>query len=239
VLRSEDAPRSGARFGAVTTPTVVSFIAATYVRDIDRSRSFYEALGFSERFAGRNDLSAWSSLHHGRHSILLVTSTPAPEIPPLPLLFYFYVDDVGAAIRALQDRGAAVTHVGYPPHASGGEARTTDPDGNTVLLGQRDGVVAPEEPAEEDRAQRFSLLREAAALARQRAGVDTTCQVVDVRHGPCTRPAEVKLADSWGRTAWACLPHADEVLITAHGAFIASDDGDGLARYVTDRRATR
>jgi catechol 2,3-dioxygenase-like lactoylglutathione lyase family enzyme len=220
----------------VGAPKVISFVAATYVRDIDSSRTFYRALGFVEQSAGSNDLSAWSSLHHDGHSILLVTSEPAPDIPALPLLFYFYVDDLAAASRSLAEAGSPVTHVGHPPHAPGGEARTRDPDGNTVLLGQRDRPDADGRPGDDDRAQRFSLLREAAALARQRSLGAAVCQISHVRSGPCTRPAEVKLADSWGRYAWACLPHADEILIDAPGVFIADDDGQGLSAYLAERR---
>jgi predicted enzyme related to lactoylglutathione lyase len=55
-------------------------------------------------------------------------------------LFYFFVDDLAAAIQSLQDAGAIVTHVGYPPHALGGEAKTVDPDGNTILLGSAEPV---------------------------------------------------------------------------------------------------
>jgi hypothetical protein len=221
---------------AVPNAKVISMVSATYVRDLDRSRVFYEALGFVEQSAGRNDLSAWSSLHHDRHSVLLVTSTPAPDIPALPLLFYFYVDDLSAAIRSLRDANAVVTPVGQPPHAPGGEARTTDPDGNTVLLGQRDrSPTQPEEAPDQDAAERFSLLQEAAELARQRTDRDATCQVGRPAAQPCTAPAEVKLADSWGHTAWACLPHADEVLINVRGAFIAREDDQGLASFLTNR----
>lgn len=220
---------------AVPNAKVISMVAATYVRDMDRSRTFYQALGFTERSAGRNELSAWSSLHHDGHSILLVTSTPAPEIPALPLLFYFYVDDLSAATRSLREAGATVTSVGQPPHARGGEARTADPDGNTILLGQRDrAATQPDEP-DQDAAQRFSLLQEAAELARRRADRRAVCEVGRPAGQPCTAPAEVKLVDSWGHAAWACLPHADEVLINVRSAFIAREDEQGLASFLAGR----
>ncbi len=220
---------------AVAGPRVTSFVAAVYVRDLPASQAFYRALGFVEQSTGSNDLSAWSSLRHGRHSIVLVTSTPAPDIPPLPLLFYFYVEDLAAGAGALREAGFPVTHVGYPPHASGGEAKVEDPDGNTILLGQTE--PAPDQPqaAPDDPAQRFSLLREAAALARARAHPRTTCQFSDARVAACIRDAEVKLADSWGDTAWACLAHAEELLIGARGVFIANQDEHGLAPFLAHR----
>src|SRR5262249_53873745 len=149
-------------------------------------------------------LSAWSLLRNDGVRILLATSLPPLEIPALPLLFYFWVDDLDQAVLALGSAGHAAEHVGYPPHARGGEARTCDPDGNTVLLGQADrSGVQPESP-DDDPSLRFSLLREAAALAKHRAAAGQTCQIPDVRGQTCTRPAEVKLADAWGETAWAC-----------------------------------
>jgi predicted lactoylglutathione lyase len=42
------------------TPAVQSMVAATYVRDIDTSRAFYELLGFHEQSAGKAATSAWS-----------------------------------------------------------------------------------------------------------------------------------------------------------------------------------
>jgi catechol 2,3-dioxygenase-like lactoylglutathione lyase family enzyme len=210
-------------------------VSAAYVRDLPASRVFYQAVGFEELSAGSNDLSAWSSMRYGRHSIVLVTSDPAPDIPTLPLLFYFFVDDLDATTGALRDAGYPVTHVGYPPHAPGGELKTVDPDGNTILFGQPERSDTARPPGD-DPAQRFSLLREAAALARQRAAPPATCQVGDGQGGPCERPAEVKLADGWGDSVWACLPHAEDTLIAARSVFIASqDEDDGLARFLAGR----
>lgn len=142
------------------------------MRDLPASRGSYHTPGFAEQFTGSNDLSAWSSLRLAGHSIVLVTSTPAPDIPPLPLLFYFYVDDLVAATNARHEAGFGVTHVGYPPHAWGGEARVEDPDGNTVRLGQAEPTPDQPPAASDDPAQRFSLLGEAAVLARARARDD-------------------------------------------------------------------
>jgi catechol 2,3-dioxygenase-like lactoylglutathione lyase family enzyme len=219
----------------VSILNLMSMVAATYVRDLDRSRAFYSALGFTETSAGRNELSAWSSLHHGDHSVLLVTSTPAVDIPELPLLFYFFIDDLAAAMRSLQSAGTDVAHVGYPPHARAGEAKTLDPDGNTILLGQREHAADQPHMAETAPSERFSLLKEAAALARARTVPQMSCQINDVERNPCTRPAEVKLADSWGSTAWACIPHAEEALVMAPASFIANEDEKGLDLFLASR----
>jgi catechol 2,3-dioxygenase-like lactoylglutathione lyase family enzyme len=210
-------------------------VATTYVRDMAASCAFYQALGFGEESSGHNELSAWVLLRHTGHSVLLVTSTPAPEIPALPLLFYLFVDDAAATVQALDDGRYPTTHMGYPPHAAGGEIKTQDPDGNTILLGQVEPADAPT-PPRDDPARRFSVLREAAALARERAHPNMMCQIGDGAGGDCGRPAEVKLADSWGDCAWACLLHAEETMLGARTVFIANqDEQDGLQQFLANR----
>src|ERR1700749_3660037 len=63
---------------------------------------------------------------------------PGLDIPALPLLFYFFCDDIDAVAGVLEGAGVPVVRTGHPPHALGGEVKVLDPDGNTVLLGQRD-----------------------------------------------------------------------------------------------------
>ncbi len=149
------------------TPAVQSMVAATYVRDIDTSRAFYELLGFHEQSAGRADASAWSALWQGGHHVLLASTRPPLDIPRLPLLFYFFFDDVDAVVGVLHAASVDVAHMGYPPHALGSEVKVADPDGNTVLLGQPQRSAS--QPAAGDAASpRFSLLKEAAAVVRAR-----------------------------------------------------------------------
>lgn len=204
-------------------------VAATYVRDIAASRSFYELLGFREHAAGQAEVSAWSSLHQGSCQVLLATTSPPLDIPALPLLFYFYFDDVTAVVRALEDGGVPTAHMGHPPHARGGEIRITDPDGNTVLLGQLHASAS--QPAGQEPTSRFSLLREAAAVVQAAGGTSARCQVLDVQQQPCQAAAEVKLADPGGGSLWACLRHAEEILLTVPTAFIANQNAPGLSGY--------
>jgi catechol 2,3-dioxygenase-like lactoylglutathione lyase family enzyme len=215
---------------------LTSFVASSYVADLDESRRFYAALGFVEQRTGYNDVSAWSYLSNDRHFILLASSQPPMPIPALPLLFYFFVHDLAAAGQALADIGVMVEHVGYPPHALGGEARLTDPDGNTILLGQAQRSPSQPEPSGDDPGRHFSLLREAATLAQHRAGAGIVCQLYASRDRRCGLPAEVKLADSWGDTTWACLNHAETVLVNAPGVFIANQDSQGLGPYLALHR---
>jgi catechol 2,3-dioxygenase-like lactoylglutathione lyase family enzyme len=111
------------------TVAVRSMVASTYVRDIDASRRFYEILGFRQQTSGRAETSAWSYLRQGEQFLLLAWTLPPLDLPLVPLLFYFFIDDLESAIGALDAAGTAVTRVGRPPHALGGEVKITDPDG--------------------------------------------------------------------------------------------------------------
>lgn len=218
----------------MTPPAIVQMVAATYVTDIDQSRGFYELLGFTEQSSGKAATSAWLAMHHGSYLLLLASTRPPLEIPQLPLLFYFYFDDMDAVIATLRQRDVEVQHLGNPPHAQGGEAKLHDPDGNTVLIGQRERSAA-QAPAGHDDPPHFSLLKEAAAAVAARGGTGATCQV-SVGGRRCRQKAEVKLADGAGDSVWACLDHADEILVTVRGAFIASEADEGLASYLASRR---
>jgi catechol 2,3-dioxygenase-like lactoylglutathione lyase family enzyme len=220
-------------------PVVTSMVAATYVTSIDRSRAFYELLGFREHSAGRGATSAWSVLRHGDHLLLLASTRPPLAMPRLPLLFYFYFDEVDAAAGVLQAAGLEVTRMGHPPHALGGEAKVLDPDGNTVLLGQRERSARQPPVADDEATPRFSLLREAAALVAARGGTTAACGVSDVGGAACQHKSEVRLADSGGTVVWACLGHADEILVTVPGAFLAGEPDHGIAAFLSARRDQR
>jgi catechol 2,3-dioxygenase-like lactoylglutathione lyase family enzyme len=218
------------------TPALRSMVAATYVRDIDTSRAFYELLGFREHYAGKADTSAWSLLSHGKHRVLLTSTQPPLDIPRLPLLFYFFFDDLEAVVGVLDAAGVTTVRVGHPPHAPGGEVKVLDPDGNTVLLGQPERSASQPEAADDENSPRFSLLKEAAALVQAQGGTTAACQVTDHRGALCPKRAEVKLADSRGDTVWACLGHADEILVTVPGAFLASQESPGISEFLRSRR---
>ena len=108
--------------------------------------------------------------------------------------------------------------------------------GNTVLLGQRERSASQPPAADDEASPRFSLLKEAAALVEARGGTTRMCQVSDAGGAPCGKRAEVRLADAVGDTAWACLAHADEILVTVRGSFIASQDEQGIGWFLSRRR---
>ncbi len=217
------------------TPAVQSMVAVTYVGDIDRSRAFYGLLGFQQQGTGSAPTSAWVSLHHDGHFVLLASTTPPLDIPRLPLLFYFYFLDVDAVVSGLEAAGVEVAHMGHPAHALGGEVKLLDPDGNTVLIGQQERSASQPATADDGTSPRFSLLTEAAALVEASGGTTAPCQVSSFDGMPCPKNADVKLADSAGGTVWACLTHADEILVTVPGAFIANEDDEGIGGFLSRR----
>ncbi|MGX6607114.1 GAF domain-containing protein [Micromonosporaceae bacterium Da 78-11] len=48
----------------------------------------------------------------------------------------------------------------------------------------------------------------------------------------CTAPAELKIADSWGDSAWGCTDHVEEAIINVRSVFIAREELGGLAAYL-------
>lgn len=212
-------------------------VPVLYVADADAARRFYELFGYAEIRGGGDGGSRWAYLRCGELTLLLAAITPRLVTVELPLLIYLYVENLEPTVERLTAAGYAVERAGYPEHAPGGECRVVDPDGNVVLFGQRRAVpeqARVEQPGSE---ARFSLIREAAEAVNRRGGAPARCQIGGTRGESCPEPAEVKLADSWGDTAWGCMAHADETLLNARGAFLASEDGLGLGPFLLARQA--
>ena len=204
----------------LVAPQVQSMIAVTYVKDIDASRAFYGLLGFHEHSSGKAGISAWSVMRYEEVSVLLAMTGPAPGIPPLPMLFYFFYEDLGAVVGALGRAGVPVTRTGHPPHALGGEVKVLDPDGNAVLLGQRERQ-ASQAPAGDEGHIRFSILREAAALVASRGGAPQACRG--------RRPGQPALPES-GRGQARRLPRRQRVGLPDARRADPGDRASGLHR---------
>src|SRR5690348_566385 len=97
------------------TVRVRSMVAATYVKDIDASRAFYRRLGLVEYASGQAQASAWSVMRHEDVEVLLASTRPPLDIPALPLLFYFFYEDLDAILGILRDAAVPVTGTGHPP----------------------------------------------------------------------------------------------------------------------------
>ena len=71
-------------------------------------------------------------------------------------------------------------------------------------------------------------MSQADTAARDRLRPDL-CQLGGTQ--PCTEPAELKVADSWGQGAWGCWLHAEEVLVQIPSVFLATESFPNLATY--------
>jgi predicted enzyme related to lactoylglutathione lyase len=224
---------------------VRAVVPVVYVTDPERSCAFYELIGLARTAEGRDADWRWVLLQSGELSMMIAAGDAALPPDAGPAVLYCVVPDLDAVRTALTAAGHVVDHLGYPDHAPGGEARAVDPDGHGVMLGQTTGVpgkagpptagstTGPADP------ERGSLLQVAADAVRRRGGADRRCQIGRRGGVACDADAEVKLADSWGDTAWSCLLHADEVLVDARGVFIATEDAQGLEQYLRLRRMPR
>src|SRR4051794_36435242 len=142
---------------------VSAAVPVCYVKNLQLSEAFYEKFGYVEMRSGSNTEEAqWAYLRCGDHTLLLACVQPPLIQVELPLLIYFYVDDLAAVRERFEQAGHPVELVGYPDHAPGGEARTTDPDGNVVLFGQRVAVAGDIVRERSDEGSRFSLIQQAA-----------------------------------------------------------------------------
>jgi hypothetical protein len=216
---------------------VQAAVPVLYVHRVETARAFYAVFGYGEARSGGDGDARWSYLQCGEHTLLLACVQPPLIQVELPLLIYLYVTELSTAREHLEEAGYQYELVGYPDHAPGGELRTRDPDGNVVLVGQRSAVAADARTKPTGPEARFSLIRQAAEAVSRRGGAPATCQVGVADGTPCRQPAELKLADTWGATVWACLPHADEALINAPGAFVASEDAQGIGPWLNRRIA--
>ena len=89
---------------------------------------------------------------------------------------------------------------------------------------QRDHRAEQAAPALADR------LRDA-AIAQRDATRPATCQLGGTTT-PCLAPAEFKVADSWGDSAWGCTAHVEQALLTVRTLFLASEELGGLADFL-------
>jgi GAF domain-containing protein len=97
-------------------------------------------------------------------------------------------------------------------------------------------AVRAERELRDDAEQRAAAGAELAARMRAAAAAHAArqhsehCQLGGTRG--CTAPAELKIADSWGDSAWGCTAHVEEAIINVRSVFIASEELGGLGAYL-------
>jgi GAF domain-containing protein len=93
-------------------------------------------------------------------------------------------------------------------------------------------VLRAERAARADRAQSVAVISERIGQTAQdqdSSGRPSWCQLGGST--ACQKQAEVKVADSWGDSAWACWQHAEEALINVVPVFLATESPYGLAAH--------
>ncbi|MEU4626917.1 GAF domain-containing protein [Actinoplanes sp. NPDC023801] len=97
-------------------------------------------------------------------------------------------------------------------------------------------AVRAERELREEAVQRAAAAAELAERMRAAAATHTAaprpehCQLGGTKG--CTAPAELKLADSWGDSAWGCNQHVEEAILNVRSVFIANEELGGLAAYL-------
>lgn len=97
-------------------------------------------------------------------------------------------------------------------------------------------VVRAERELRAEAEQRAAAAAELAAQMRTAAATlaakphPENCQLGGAQG--CAAPAEIKIADSWGDSAWGCPAHVEEVIINVRSVFIASEELGGLGAYL-------
>ncbi|USX53430.1 GAF domain-containing protein [Lentzea sp. HUAS12] len=81
-----------------------------------------------------------------------------------------------------------------------------------------------------DAAAELAAQMRTAAAEQARSPHPELCQLGG-RAG-CAEPAEIKVADSWGDSAWGCAVHVEEALIHVRSVFIAGEELGGLGAYL-------
>jgi len=209
-------------------------VVAIRVRDLAVSRRFYQALGFLDESGDLASGTGCAALRYRECGLVLTESGPVQR-GQRPLLLGLTVDDLDAIVAALRDGGFDVSSSANQG-APGVQASVPDPDGNTVLIGQAAQYAAHDGTSEQSATAGRSLFAETAAMLAAQSLAPRNCQVRDVDLTPCGQSAEVKLADAAGESVWACLDHADEILLTVRGAFIAGHADPGVASFLARRR---
>lgn len=97
-------------------------------------------------------------------------------------------------------------------------------------------VVRAERELRAEAEQRAAAAAELTARVRAAAAALATtphperCQLGG--SGGCAAAAEIKIADSWGDSAWGCPIHVEEAILNVRSVFIANAELGGLAAYL-------
>ncbi|MCZ7438186.1 GAF domain-containing protein [Micromonospora sp. WMMC241] len=176
--------------------------------------------------AGRAGLGAcWSTPILGRDGVLLGTFAMYHRSPRAP-----QETDVALA-RIFTDTAALAIerhHVELAKAAVDTEVRAARDELAKVVRAERE-LRAEAEQRAATAAEITARVRAAAAAQATRPRPER-CQLGGA--DGCEAAAEIKLADSWGDSAWGCPLHVEEAIINVRSVFIANEELGGLAAYL-------
>ncbi|MFG1675401.1 GAF domain-containing protein [Micromonospora sp. NPDC049282] len=176
--------------------------------------------------AERAELGAcWSTPILGRDGSLLGTFAMYHRSPRVPR-------DTDLALARIFTGTAALAierhHIEQAKAAADARARAAHDELAKVVRAERELRAEAEQRAEA--AAELTARVRAAAAAQAATPHPERCQLGGT--GGCTAAAEIKLADSWGDSAWGCPIHVEEAILNVRSVFIASAELGGLAAYL-------
>ncbi|GIE90934.1 GAF domain-containing protein [Actinoplanes regularis] len=182
----------------------------------DAFRDLAEAAGLA---------ACWSMPILARDGHLLGTFAMYHRIPRTP-------EDIDLALARLFAGTAALAierhHIEQAKQAAEASAKSALQELAKTVRAERQ-LRAEAEQRAEAAAELNARMRAAAAALADRPH-PKHCQLGGA--ADCTEPAEIKIADSWGDSAWGCLTHVEEAIINVRSVFIASEQLGGLAAYL-------
>ncbi|GIJ08114.1 GAF domain-containing protein [Micromonospora andamanensis] len=176
--------------------------------------------------AGRAGLAAcWSTPILARDGSLLGTFAMYHRTPRVP-------QDTDLALARVFAGTAALAierhHIEQAKLAAEAQARAAHDELAKAVRAERELRAEAEQRAAA--AAELNAQVRAAAAAQATAPHPERCQLGGTQE--CTAPAEIKIADSWGDSAWGCPGHVEEAILNVRAVFIASEELGGLAAYL-------
>ncbi|WBB94057.1 GAF domain-containing protein [Verrucosispora sp. WMMC514] len=176
--------------------------------------------------AGRAGLAAcWSTPILARDGSLLGTFAMYHRTPRVP-------QDTDLALARVFAGTAALAierhHIEQAKLAAETRAKAARDDLAKAVRAERELRAEAEQRA--SAAAELNTQMRAAAAAQATTPHPETCQLGGTQE--CTAPAEIKIADSWGDSAWGCPRHVEEAILNVRTVFIASEELGGLAAYL-------
>ncbi len=125
-----------------------AFSVSLNVQDLEKSKAFYESMGFTEIHAGKDyyilgNESVNIGIFYGMFEGSILTFNPGMDTTGAPVADFTDIRDIRAR---LVDAGIELTTDLDPDGTGPAEIALTDPDGNAILIDQffpRPGTAGP------------------------------------------------------------------------------------------------